>query len=78
MLTGGELTLSREVRIDGDRNDDGQAVTLDGNDNGRLLRITGGGTDVALADLTLTNGQTRQDGGAIFRKRRLSGTLRAG
>ncbi|HEX6014548.1 MAG TPA: right-handed parallel beta-helix repeat-containing protein, partial [Geminicoccaceae bacterium] len=66
VLTGGELTLSRDVRIDGDRNDDGQAVTLDGNDNGRLLRITGGGTDVALADLTLTNGQTDQDGGAIF------------
>jgi len=31
------------------------AVSIDGNHNGRILHITGSGTEVALADLTLTN-----------------------
>ena len=67
MLIQGELAVTRDLTIDGDRNDDGSAVTIDGNANGRILNITGGGTDVTLRDLTLTNGRSGpEDGGAIF------------
>ena len=48
MLAGGQLMLTRDVTIDGDSNDDGQAVTIDGNQNGRVLNIVGGSTDVDL------------------------------
>ena len=67
-LTQGELVLTRDVTIDGDRNNDGKEVTLSGGDASRILHITGGSTDVSLRDLTLTDGRTTgdgEDGGAI-------------
>ncbi len=33
VLTQGELAITRDLTIDGDRNDDGSAVTIDGNAN---------------------------------------------
>ena len=60
MLTQGELAITRDLTIDGDRNDDGDAVTIDGDAKSRILNITGGGTDVTLRDLTLANGRPGQ------------------
>ena len=69
LLTGGELTLSQDVTIDGDGNNDGSEVTLSAGNASRLLNIAGTGTDVSLRDLTLTEGRGpvhSEDGGAIF------------
>jgi len=54
-LTLGELLVTQDLTIDGDQDNNGIAVSIDGNHNGRILHITGSGTEVALADLTLTN-----------------------
>src|SRR4051812_12394505 len=67
LLTAGELVVSRDVNIDGDLNNNGRAVTLDGvgpNYGSRILNIVGGETDVVLQDLTMTNGYAGF-GGAI-------------
>src|SRR5687767_13362676 len=56
VLTGGELVVTQDLKIDGDRDDDGIKVTVDGNANGRVLNITGAKTDVTLDDIVLTNG----------------------
>ena len=68
LLSGGELTLSRDVTIDGDGNNDGSEVTLSAGNASRLLNIAGTGTDVSLRDLTLTEGRgpNSEGGGAIF------------
>ncbi|MGD9511263.1 MAG: hypothetical protein AB7X49_22230, partial [Geminicoccaceae bacterium] len=66
VLTGGELVVSEDLSIDGDRDDDGSEVTLSGGDASRVLTIAGGGTDVALRDLTLTDGRASDDGGAVY------------
>ena len=66
-LSGGELVLTRDVRIDGDQNGDGQRVTLSGADATRIVRTSGAGTDVTLDDLALIDGNAGSgDGGAIF------------
>jgi fibronectin-binding autotransporter adhesin len=66
-LTGGELVLTRDLTIDGDSNNDGKEVTISGGGVSRILRITGGNTDVSLRDLGLTAGRAPDDqnGGAI-------------
>lgn len=48
-LTGGQLELRADARIDGDRNDDGVGVTVSAGGAGRVLLVAGGRTDVALA-----------------------------
>jgi Ca2+-binding RTX toxin-like protein len=67
-LTEGQLAVAADITIDGDRNDDGDRVTLDGNQNGRVLAISGGGgTDVVLDDLVITGGRVvGQNGGGIL------------
>ena len=67
-LSGGELVLRQDVRIDGDQNGDGQRVTLSGADATRIVRTSGAGTDVTLDDLALIDGNAGQNanGGAIF------------
>ena len=66
-LTGGELELTNDVTINGDVNGDHKAdVTISGNNASRIFYIKGGGTDVHLASLILTNGDAGTgDGGAI-------------
>jgi hypothetical protein len=68
LLTGGELVVSRDVNIDGDANNDGRAVTIDGGRDtsyaSRILNIVGGETDTVLQDLTITDGSA-DHGGAI-------------
>jgi hypothetical protein len=73
VLTGGELVVSQDLIIDGDRDDNGSSVTLSGGGVSRVLNVAGSGTDVALRDITLTEGKavddTRLDdrgGGAIL------------
>src|SRR6476659_3604646 len=48
VLTQGELVLSHDVTIDGDRDKDGSRVTLSGGGADRVLSIQGAGTAVAL------------------------------
>ena len=66
VLTGGELPITQDLKIDGDRDNNGTEVILSGGDHSRILRITGAGTDVSLRDLGLTHGYAIQEnGGAI-------------
>jgi hypothetical protein len=69
VLTGGELEVSRDLTIEGDTDQDGLGVTIDGNRNGRLLNISGfvADNDVVLSGLTLTGGAVGAgaNGGAI-------------
>jgi len=67
-LSGGPLTVSADLTLEGDRNDDGSGVTIDGAGLGRVLSITGGGTDAALTGLTITGGHAgaEEDGGGIL------------
>ena len=60
-LTSGELSLTSDITIDGDTSGDGHAdITLSGNDNSRIFRITG--VDVELRSLTLTDGRESAGG----------------
>ena len=49
-LSGGELTVSEDLHIDG------EGVTLDAAFASRLLNITGGGPNVTIDNLTLAHG----------------------
>lgn len=66
-LTQGQLTLSEDVALDGDRDDNGLGITLDGNRNGRVLEMAANGTDVRLADLAVIHGRVTDlgNGGGI-------------
>ncbi len=55
-LTRGELVVTQDLVIDGDKNNDGVEVKLSGSDETRILRTTGSGTDLTLTDLTIQNG----------------------
>src|SRR3954468_10408739 len=48
LLTAGEIVVSRDVKVDGDLNNDGRAVTIDGGDHSRILNVVGGETDSVL------------------------------
>ncbi len=66
VLTGGELTASRDLTIDGNQNNDESAITISGNRASRILDVTGSETDVSIRDLTMTGGRTEEEfGGAI-------------
>ena len=58
-LNQGELPVTRDLTIDGDRNNDGKEVTVSGGDASRILRIVGASADVSLRDLTLLTGGPR-------------------
>lgn len=63
-LTGGELVLRQDATIDGDSDNNGTRVTLDGDDSSRIFRVQ---SEVSISDLTLVNGQgSGGDGGAIL------------
>ena len=67
VLSQGQLVLTQDLTIDGDLDNDGTAVTIDGNHVDRLL-TNQGSDDVALSliDLALVNGRANgTDGGAI-------------
>ena len=56
VLTGGELEVTHDVTIDGDRNHDGTGVTIDADKKTRDIEISGKGTGARLAGLTITGG----------------------
>ena len=60
-LTQGELAVTQDLTIDGDKDNNGSAVTIDGNLSSRILNISGGGTDVELLDITLAHGRSPSD-----------------
>ena len=68
ILLGAELSIVNDVTIDGDTNGDNKAdITLSGGDQTRILHITGGSTvDTSLKSLTLTNGYSDTQGGAVL------------
>ena len=62
-LTSGQLTLNKNLTIDGDLDDNGTAdVTIDAAHNSRVLNMTAG--TVALDGLVITNGLVYGNGGA--------------
>lgn len=60
-LTGGQLTITSDVAIDGNRDNNATRVTLDGNAANRVIEVGGTGTDASLAGLNITNGRTLAD-----------------
>src|SRR6478609_6516017 len=64
VLTQGELSLTSDVTIDGNQNNDASRVTIDGGGASRHFTISGADTDVNLVDLSLVNG-SGSDGGSL-------------
>lgn len=65
-LTSGQLVISDDVIIDGDATNDGIGdIIINGNASDRVVQVTSG-TSVTLTNLTLTNGTSAAQGGAIF------------
>ena len=66
-LAHGELTVTSDLVIDGNRDLNASSVTIDGNYQSRIFHIVGD-TDLELAHLTLTHGQNSGDGdgGAVL------------
>ncbi len=70
-LTQGQLTLDKQLTIDGDINNDNafaaaQDITISGGDNSRVFNVTGGsnGSEVELFGVRLQNGLVFGAGGA--------------
>jgi len=70
-LTSGELTINKQLTIDGDLNDDlafsaANDITISGGNSSRVFNVTGGasGTEVVLFGLQIRNGLVSGDGGA--------------
>ena len=75
VLTEGPLSIAKDLTIDGDINGDDKAdITLSGDANGNGIADSGdsrifvisGSADVDLKSLTLTNGFTSGNGGALY------------
>lgn len=63
VLTGGQLTLSRDVTIEGA----GSSITVDANQQGRAFAVSGTGTDVTLSDLGISGGYVQEgNGGGVL------------
>ena len=65
VLTGGQLFVNNATTIDGDQNNDGVRVSIDGNDADRIFRVVG---ESSFSDLRLFNGHvdSNEDGGALL------------
>ena len=67
VLTGGELSITNDLIIDGNNGGAAAQTTIDANQASRVLSITGGGTEARLSGLQLTNGRSYGErGGGIF------------
>ena len=76
VLTGGELTITDDVTIDGNNGGAAAQTTIDANQASRVLSITGGGTEATLNGLVITNGRSNgEPGGGIFLGSQASLTL---
>ena len=57
-LTGGQLFVNNATNIDGDGNNDGVRVTIDGNAQDRIFRVVG---ESSFTDLNIVNGLVDED-----------------
>jgi hypothetical protein len=66
-LYGGELVISQDTTINGDQNDDGLMVTLNGRNQVKHLDVTGDQTDLTLIGLRMIDGYSGDfvSGGSI-------------
>jgi Ca2+-binding RTX toxin-like protein len=64
-LTSGQLFVNNATNIDGDRNNDGVRVTIDGNSQDRIFRVVG---ESNFSDLNIVNGMvdSNNDGGGML------------
>lgn len=62
-LTQGQLTLSADLSIDGDRDDNGSEAAISGGGVSRVLAVAGVQTDVTLNDLAILDGNTLSPSG---------------
>jgi len=66
-LAGSALRLTTAIVIDGGAFADGTPrITISGNDERRIFELSGPDADVLLTGLTLSDGRSSGDGGAIF------------
>ena len=66
-LEAGQLEVAHDLAIDGDHDDDGTGVTVNGNLNGRVFLIGGQGTQAELDDLRIAQGNVLDShGGGIL------------
>lgn len=67
VLTQGELAITHRLEIVGDVDGDGKAdITVSGNDASRIFAVSGAKNDVRLESLTLSNGASAANGGAVL------------
>ena len=64
-LTSGQLFVNNATNIDGDRNNDGVRVTIDGNSQDRIFRVVG---ESNFSDLNIVNGMvdSNNDAGGML------------
>lgn len=66
-LTRGELAIEADVTIQGDPDSDGRGVTIDAQNDSRVIATHGKGTDATLIGLVVTHGHTQDgNGGGIY------------
>lgn len=67
-LQGGQLRVTDDLRIDGNRDGNRSEVTIDGGGRDRVLLVAGDATAVRLEDLTITGGAdgNGEGGGGIY------------
>lgn len=75
-LSSGELSITDELTIDGDLDDDGTPdITVDADGNSRVFDIndgTGSAIDVSIDGLTISGGTASDDGAGIFNRENLT------
>ena len=63
VLTGGQLSITDDVTIDGNNGGAAAQTTIDADKASRVLSIIGSGTEATLNGLVITNGHTQEEGG---------------
>ena len=71
VLTNGELVVTKDLTIDGDKNSDGAAITISADDTSRIISVVGAQVDATFRDLTFRDGFvggafSSESGGAIL------------
>ena len=71
VLTNGELVVTKDLTIDGNKNSDGTAITISADDTSRIVNVVGAQVDATFRDLTFRDGFvggvfSSKSGGAIL------------
>ena len=71
-LNGTELSIDKSLTIDGESNN----ITIDGGNSSRIFNVDDGDVnsaiDVSISDVTITNGNSGDDGGGILNRENLT------